>query len=126
MYASQHAATGYAQTSRAVGTPRSLEYQIFHRVTAKLSAIKAEKNPSTSALAEAVAGNSKLWIALASDLMSDGNALPEQMRAQLISLAEFSRKHGSAVLRGKADVSALIEINTAIMRGLRTSANNLD
>ena len=41
------------------------------------------------------------------------------LRAQLISLAEFVRKHSLAVLGGRASVAPLIDINTAIMKGLR-------
>ena len=41
------------------------------------------------------------------------------LRAQLISLAEFVRKHSLAVLGGRAKVATLIDINTAIMKGLR-------
>ena len=41
------------------------------------------------------------------------------LRAQLISLAEFVRRHSLAVLGGRASVAPLIDINTAIMKGLR-------
>ena len=51
--------------------------------------------------------------------MEDGNGLPIELRAQIISLAEFVRRHSLAVLGGRASVSALIDINTAIMKGLR-------
>ena len=34
--------------------------------------------------------------------MSDGNLLPVPLRAQLVSLAEFVRKHSLAVLGGRA------------------------
>ena len=70
-------------------------------------------------LAAAVADNQRLWGALAEDLMSDANRLPAPLRAQLISLAEFVRRHSLAVLGGRAKLSALIDINTAIMKGLR-------
>ena len=62
---------------------------------------------------------SKLWGTLAEDLLQDGNQLPVPLRAQLLSLAEFVRKHSLAVLGGRASVAALIDINTAIMKGLR-------
>jgi flagellar protein FlaF len=38
---------------------------------------------------------------------------------QLVSLAEFVRRHSLAVLGGRARIGALIDINTAIMKGLR-------
>ena len=51
--------------------------------------------------------------------ISDANSLPVPLRAQLISLAEFVRRHSLAVLAGRARLGALIDINTAIMKGLR-------
>jgi flagellar biosynthesis activator protein FlaF len=54
--------------------------------------------------------------------MHDGNALPVPLRAQLISLAEFVRQHSMRVLAGRASIAPLIDINTAIMKGLRGTA----
>ena len=51
--------------------------------------------------------------------MHDGNALPVALRAQLVCLAEFVRKHTLRVLGGQASIAPLVDINTAIMRGLR-------
>ncbi len=51
--------------------------------------------------------------------MQDDNKLPDALRAQLIGLAEFVRKHSLQVLAGKASIVPLIDINTSIMRGLR-------
>ena len=60
-----------------------------------------------------------LWSELAADLASPGNELPEQLKGQLLSLAMFSIRHGNRVLAGHGDVSALIDINLNIMKGLR-------
>jgi flagellar protein FlaF len=51
--------------------------------------------------------------------MLDSNRLPAALRAQLLSLAEFVRRHSMQVLGGRGSVAALIDINTSIMRGLR-------
>lgn len=101
----------------ALRTPRHIEYDLFARVTARLrSAVQAGAFPP---LAAALHDNRRLWIALAADLAEDGNALPVPLRAQLISLAEFTRQHTSKVLQGAEQPDVLIEMNTAIMRGLR-------
>ena len=65
---------------------------------------------------------SVLWHEDRTDLMHDGNALPIGLRAQLIGIAEFVRKHSLQVLAGKGSIAALIDINTSIMRGLRGKA----
>lgn len=114
MNTSNLAQNAYGSTSRVVQTPRSAEYAAFSHITSALKAAKdfAEK-------VEALTLNRRLWTVLAADLAGDGNGLPEQLRAQLLSLANFTNQHTSKVLRGEADESPLIEINTSIMAGLR-------
>jgi len=117
MYPTSQARAGYDRN--AVQTERGTEYALFAQVTARLKALDASDRAGFPVLAAAVADNQRLWGVLAEDLMSDGNRLPVALRAQLVSLAEFVRKHSLAVLGGRAGVETLIDINTAIMRGLR-------
>jgi flagellar protein FlaF len=114
MYPSSQARSAYAAAPER--TARDAEYANFASVTRELRAADAKDFP---ALARADTDNQRLWGTLAEDLMSDGNALPVPLRASLISLAEFVRRHSMAVLGGRASVAALVDINTAIMKGLR-------
>ncbi|MEL6979531.1 MAG: flagellar biosynthesis regulator FlaF [Pseudomonadota bacterium] len=112
------AARAYSQTTRSVGAPRDVEYHAFQRITAMLRA--ADRDDATlQERAEAVLKNNKLWGRLAADLLSEQNALPDELRASLLSLAEFSRKHGLLAIKGDARIVDLIDINVMIMRGLR-------
>ena len=111
----------YASATRATGTAREIEHGIFSRVTGALSRAIREDRPFPE-LATAMHENQRLWTALALDLADDRNALPEALRAQLLGLAQFVRNHTSSVLRGEAEASVLVEINTAVMRGLRGQA----
>jgi flagellar protein FlaF len=117
MYPPSQARTGY--DANPVRTARGAEYALFAQITARLKAIDESDLMSFPALASAVADNQRLWASLAEDLMGEANRLPVPLRAQLISLSEFVRKHSLAVLGGRAKVGALIDINTAIMKGLR-------
>ena len=114
MYPSSQARSAYSVAT--VRTARDTEYAVFAAVTRALGTADENDFP---ALARAVTDNQRLWGTLAEDLMSEGNALPLQLRANLISLAEFVRKHTMAVLGGRAGVAPLIDINTMIMKGLR-------
>ena len=109
---------GYLSATRSTGTPRSIEYQLFSRVTGKLNKGMRPDAPF-SAIAEAVHENMQLWTALAVDVMDEANALPNQLRAQLVYLFEFTQAHSLKVMRREADAQALIDINTSIMTGLR-------
>jgi flagellar protein FlaF len=71
-----------------------------------------------SGLAGAVHDNRRMWTTMAIDVADNNNALPSELRAQLFYLAEFTEHHSHRVLRREADATALIDINTAVLRGL--------
>jgi flagellar biosynthesis activator protein FlaF len=109
--------SGYAIAS--VRTDRGTEYALFARVTAGLKSLDESDTAQFPALARAVHDNQRLWSALSDDLLLETNALPTSLKAQLIGLAEFVRRHSGQVLAGRSSVIPLIDINTAIMKGLR-------
>ena len=113
------ARTAYGN-SAPVRTDRSVEYDAFARITAALKGAVAKSRENFAALARALDDNRRLWTIIATDVADGGNALPKQLRAQIFYLAEFTLTHTSRVLRGDADADILIEINTMIMRGLRS------
>lgn len=107
--------SGYG--ANAVRSARDTEYDIFSRVTRLLR--QSDRAGRTADAIMAVHRNNELWTLLATDLADPGNALPEETKAGLLSLASFSLRHGHAVLTGKATTDALIDINLSIMKGLR-------
>lgn len=113
------ARAAYAGPSVATRTARDIEYDAFARSTHRLGHAAADPDAGFSALAQAIHDNRSLWTALAIDVADEGNALPGPLRAQIFYLAEFTVAHSQKVLAGQADVKALIDINTAVMRGLR-------
>lgn len=118
MNAQHSAKMAYAGATRPIRTKRGTEYEIFARITAKLSA--AVGNPQGFAdLANALHENRKLWTCLAANVAEDANDLPPGLRAQIFYLAEFTHKHSGKVLSGTEDAQVLVDINAAIMRGLR-------
>lgn len=96
---------------------RDNEYMIVSRVTRLLQG--ALETGDVNDIIRAGHANTELWIALASDLASSGNTLPDQLKANLISLAIFSIKHGHRVLSEDASLQPLLDINLHIMKGLR-------
>jgi flagellar protein FlaF len=108
----------YASAHSPLRTGRSAEQQVLAIATANLRAA-ADTNPLDFArLAQALHVNRQLWTRLAADVADDANPLPEELRARIFYLAEFTAAHSGRVLRGRAGVDALIEINLAVMRGL--------
>jgi flagellar biosynthesis activator protein FlaF len=86
-------------------------------VTARLTRATDPATPMAQRAA-ALHDNRQLWITLATDLASADNALPQGLRAQLFYLAEFSLLQSSQALRDHSALTALIDINKAVMRGL--------
>lgn len=112
---------GYSQTKKLTATPRQIEAQIFSRIAAEMemAAKTGERALRMSALARAIHENNQLWSALMTDLAAEGNAFPEALKANLISLGGFALRHGAKVLAEDADVTDLVELNRSIAAGLR-------
>ena len=111
----------YGAATVATGTPRAIEYQVFSQVTGELNRALQE-GKSFADLAGALNRNMELWTALTVDLAVRDNALPDALRGQLLSLAAFTKNHTTRVLEREAEAGVLVEINTAVMRGLRGQA----
>lgn len=115
------AQTAYFNAKTPIKTERSIEYQIFSKVTHQLKTSSPETLAGFKELAKAVQINRKLWNILAVDVSDSQNKLPQNLRAQIFYLAEFTEIHSQKVLSGSETVDALVSVNTSIMRGLRNS-----
>lgn len=111
----------YQKAQRITENPRDTEYRLFAKVTGALMDAKdaARMDPK---LIDALGRNRRMWSVFASDCASDGNQLPEQLRAQIISLSLWVSKYSSEVMRGKAPIDPLIDVNRAVMEGLAQKA----
>lgn len=112
------ARSAYSGAAVPTRTHRGTEYELFARVTRRLREAQTGDG-DFNALVRALHDNRSLWTALATDVAVETNELPKPLRAQIFYLSEFTAVHSRRVLAGEAAVDILIEINTAIMRGLR-------
>ncbi|VVT16006.1 Flagellar biosynthesis regulatory protein FlaF [Roseovarius sp. EC-HK134] len=118
MNATRLAQSAYRDQSRSVRTDRGLEYDAFARITQRLVHAAGQDPRDIANLAAALHDNRRLWTILATDVADPQNPLPQSLRAQVVYLAQFCHHHSSAVLNANASLQPLIDINTAIMRGL--------
>ena len=114
----EQARQAYAPTQTSIRTERSVEAQLFSQVTARLRKATTSTPLNFPLLVAAVHDNRRMWVTLAAGVADEDNALPRALRAQLFYLAEFTEHHSRRVLRKEADATALIDINTAVLRGL--------
>ncbi len=123
MTLSNLAQNAYGRPDAPARSPRTVEYDLFARVTRALAAAQSAKGPAGradhAALARALHDNGRMWRVLATDVAEPGNALPAALRERLFYLYQFTEAHSRKVLHGAAEVGVLVEINTAVMRGLR-------
>ncbi|MCL4066222.1 flagellar biosynthesis regulator FlaF [Pseudomonas sp. GX19020] len=109
----------YAQPTAPIRTPRMAEYEVIARITQRLVAADRRRNEDHSGFLEAVFHNEKLWSTLAADVAEPGNGLPEALRARLFYLYRFTADHSRKIRQKTADAGVLIEINKAVLKGLR-------
>nr|WP_162623674.1 flagellar biosynthesis regulator FlaF [Paracoccus saliphilus] len=111
---------GHGYQSNGLRTARDAEYNVFSQVTRMLR--QTPPRADNAHTIEAISKNTELWTLLALDLAGAGNALPDETKAGLLSLAGFAIRHGQAVMAGRAATDPLIDINMSVMRGLRGEA----
>lgn len=114
----EQARQAYAPTQMAIRTDRAIESQLLSQVTARLRRSLTGNVVNFPALASAIHDNRRIWTTLAASVADQENNLPDDLRAKLFYLAEFTDHHSAKVLAGAADAQALVDINTAVMRGL--------
>jgi flagellar protein FlaF len=116
------AKTAYAASQNTVRTPRGIEYEAFARITHRLKTSAEQGRSGFSQLAQAIHENRRLWTLLAADVAAEENGLPAELRARIFYLYEFTNQHSRKVLQDPEQADVLVEINTAIMRGLKQKA----
>ncbi len=113
------ARSAYGRQQAPVRSNRKTEYDLFTQMTRRLATANSKRSVDFPAFVAAVHDNIVMWRTLASDVADPDNALPQTLRAQLFYLYQFTVEHSRKVLADKAKIEVLIDINTAVMRGLR-------
>lgn len=110
--------TAYQRAANRVETPRATEHRLIQEITLEMMAAQ-EAGQTGLALARPLHRNREMWNAFAADCGAPGNALPQQLRAQIISLALWVDRFTSDVIGGRENIGELVGLNRTIMEGLR-------
>lgn len=108
----------YQSAAQRAESPRELEYRLFAEVTRSLVEASGMEAVRVGARMEALDWNRRLWAVLAGDCATQGNALNDATRAQVISLSLFVERHTAQVAAGREAFGPLIEVNRTVMQGL--------
>ena len=63
--------------------------------------------------------NREMWSVFVTDCGARGNGLPNELRAQIISIGLWVERFTSDVVAGREPIGELISVNRTIMEGLR-------
>ncbi len=118
MNAIAQAQQAYAPAQFTVSTPRAIESKLISQITSRLRNAQRKGGDDFPLLASALLENRKFWTAMAIDVAGSDNLLPQALRAQIFYLAEFTEIQSEKILSGEGSIDVLIDINTAVLRGL--------
>jgi flagellar protein FlaF len=112
----------YQQAALRADSARGAEYRLFGQVTLALMAAAKGEPSDPESRAETLEWNCRLWSVLAGDCVDPKNALPESLRATIISLSLWVERHTRAVAEGRETIEPLVEVNRMVMQGLGDGA----
>ena len=110
---------GYLGSMETTRSERRTEYEVIAQITRQLRDAANRAQTDYPGFVEALQRNRELWKTLAIDVADPDNLLPAALRARIFYLAEFTEEQSRKVLREKASVLPLLEVNMAILRGLK-------
>lgn len=113
----------YNSVRRFSESPRDTEHRLMAQITGEMIAAR-DAGLVGSSLAGALHRNRQMWSLFSADCAAQGNSLPAQLRASIISLALWVDRHSSEVVAGREAIDDLIEVNRSVMEGL-VSANRV-
>jgi flagellar biosynthesis activator protein FlaF len=80
---------------------------------------RMQRAADAKARIDALHQNHLLWSALVRDLAAEGNALPADLKRQLIELGMWSMRYGTQATVQNLPLTPLIEVNRNLMDGLK-------
>ncbi len=118
------AQSAYRQIAAPTRTLRGIEHEVMARITHRLKAASVQGASDFPEFVAALHENRQLWSTFAIAVADPANPLPQELRARIFFLAEFTLSHTGKVLSESADAAPLIDINTSVMRGLREQGSS--
>ncbi len=107
----------YQRTCALVESPRGTECRLMRQITGEMMTAR-DAGLSGSALMSVLHRNREVWGAFSDACGAPGNALPNELRASIISIGLWVDRFTSEVVRGTDSIDELITVNCSIIEGL--------
>jgi flagellar protein FlaF len=109
----RNGAARYRQASQQAVSARETELAAFGAITRAL-----EEVDTPASRIRALGRNHDLWSMLMKDLAMEGNALPADLKTQLISLAAWAMRYSTLAILQDIPIQPLIVVNRNVAAGL--------
>ena len=118
----QNKVAAYQQQQKRNLSPREVEAMAFTKAAVLLEDAKKHTN-DIEEYSKALRFNHLLWTIIQADLTEPENELPDEIKANVMSLSIFVDKQTTKALRSTTagDLDVLININRNLAAGLRTN-----
>ena len=119
---SKNKVAAYQQQQKRNLSPREVEAMAFTKAAVLLEDAKQHVN-NIDEYSKALRFNHLLWTIIQADLTEPENELPDEIKANVMSLSIFVDKKTTKALRSSTpgDLDVLININRNLAAGLRTN-----
>jgi len=107
----------YQRVQTIAESPRNTEFRLVSQITGDMIAAR-DAGLKGSELVSALHRNREMWGAFSTACGTAGNALPDELRAGIISLALWVDRFTSEVITGREPIEELIAVNRLILEGL--------
>lgn len=103
----------------SVADARDREKQLLNR-SIELLTTAMESGPASQASTEALHFVNRIWTAFIEDLSNEENELPQELRANLISIGLWLLREAEAVRQGRSrNYEGMIEVSQIIRDGIQ-------
>ena len=111
----------YQRARTMVEHPRATEFRLMSEITGEMMQAH-QAGLSGAALMPVLHRNREVWSAFSDACGAQGNELPDELRASIISIGLWVDRFTSEVVRGNDTIDELITVNRAIIEGLSPGA----
>ena len=107
----------YQRARTLLDDPRATEHRLMSQITGDMLHAR-DAGLQGAALMPVLHRNREAWGAFASACGATGNALPDALRASIISIGLWVDRFTSEVVTGRDSIDELISVNRSIIEGL--------
>lgn len=106
----------YGNVQSRTASDKEIEQALMAQITAELEELAAQEKPDRAKWYAAVSRNLKMWTIFASDLSNENNGLPDDLKSQILYLADFVSQQSRALFaKSEGELTDLISINNILL-----------